>query len=116
MNEKEIPQPALDALVQSRELQMMKAAVPYIRESQQKYFSMMIKMIELQKTMQLFDGEPAMQAQELHVCSDESSPERMRGMLNAMRAYCTRKEQENIDNLLGALEMFSSYEMLFGQI
>ena len=115
MSEKENSQPILDTLVQSRELQMLKAVVPYIQEPHQKIFSVIIKMIELQKTLQLFDGEAAMQAQELHICSSDSSTERMCGMLNAIREYCTPQEQENIDSMINAFDMFSTYELLFNQ-
>lgn len=112
MNEKEHSQPVLDALIQSRQLQMLKAIVPYIYEPQQKTISVMIKMIELQKTMQLFEGEPSMQAQELHICSNDSPSERTCHMLNALREFCTPQEQENIDMFLNFFDMFASYETL----
>ena len=116
MNEKETNLPVLDTLIQSRELQMLKAVVPYLQESRQKMFSMAIKMIELQRTMQLFDAESEMQAEELHICSNESESERMRHMLNALREYCTPKEQETIDTIINFFDMFSSYETLFNEM
>lgn len=112
MNDKEQNACVLDSLIQSRELQMLKAVVPYICEPQQKTFSVLIKMVELQKTIQLFDGEPSMQAEELHICSNESQTERMCHMLNALKDFCTEQEQENIDLLLNFFDMFSSYETL----
>lgn len=113
MSEKENNQPVLDTLIQSRQLQMLKAIVPYIYEPQQKSISIMIKMIELQKTMQLFEGEPSMQAEELHICSNDSPTERTCHMLNALREFCTPQEQENIDLFINFFDMFSSYETLF---
>lgn len=113
MNEKENNQPVLDTLIQSRQLQMLKAIVPYIYEPQQKTISFMIKMIELQKTMQLFEGESGAQVEELRICSNESPTERTCHMLNALREFCTPQEQENIDLFINFFDMFSSYETLF---
>lgn len=113
MNENENNQPVLDSLIQSRPLQMLKTIVPYMNEPQQRTVSLMIRMIELQKTMQLFDGESASQAAELHICSNESPTERTCHMLNALREFCTPQEQENIDLFINFFDMFSSYETLF---
>jgi hypothetical protein len=113
MDEKEMPQPVLDSLIQSRQLQMLKAIVPYVDESRQQTLSIMIKMIELQKTMQLFEGEPSLQAAELHGCSGDSPTDRACHMLHALREFCTPNEQENIDMFLNFFETFSSYETLF---
>lgn len=113
MDEKDNNQPILDSLIQDRQLQMLKSVVPYIYEPQQKTFSVLIKMIELQRTMQLFEGEASMQAEELHMCSNESQTERMFHILNALREYCTEKERENIDLFINFFDMFSSYETLF---
>lgn len=112
MSEKENNQPVLDALIQNRQLQMLKAIVPYIYEPQQRTISVMIKMIELQKTMQLFQGESSSQAEELHICSNDSPSERTCHMLNALREFCTPQEQENIDLFINFFDMFSSYETL----
>ena len=60
--------PVLDTLIQNRPIQMLKAIVPYLYGPQQRMISMMVRMIELQRTMQLFDAAPEMQAQELRIC------------------------------------------------
>ena len=106
-HENEHTPPVLDTLIQNRPIQMLKAIVPYLYEPQQRMFSMMIRMIELQRTMQLFDAAPEMQAQELRICSNESPTERTHQILNVLREYCTPQERDQIDMILNILDLTS---------
>lgn len=106
-NENEHTPPVLDTLIQNRPIQMLKAIVPYLYEPQQRMVSMMIRMIELQRTMQLFDAAPEMQAQELRICSNESPTERTHQILNVLREYCTPQERDQIDMILNILDLTS---------
>lgn len=105
-------QPVLDTLIQSRDLQMLKAMVPYFDGTQQRTISFVIRLIELQKTMQLFDTKPEMQAAELQSGKNESPAERTRHMLYAMKEFCQPQEQANIDSVIGFFEMYESYESM----
>ncbi len=95
---------ALDALVQDRHLQMMKAAIPYLNDSSKMSIAFFIKFIELERTVSLFDGPtPTIQ-----MCSvPESEEPRPLQLLSALREFCTEREQETIDTLLNFMEMFS---------
>ena len=106
-HENEHTPPVLDTLIQNRSIQMLKAIVPYLYEPQQRMVSMMVRMIELQRTMQLFDAAPEMQAQELRICSNESPTERTHQILNVLREYCTPQERDQIDMILNILELTS---------
>lgn len=99
--------PVLDTLIQNRPIQMLKAIVPYLYGPQQRMISMMVRMIELQRTMQLFDTAPEMQAQELRICSNESPTERTHQILNVLREYCTPQERDQIDMILNILDITS---------
>ena len=104
-HENEHTPPVLDTLIQNRPIQMLKAIVPYLYEPQQRMVSMMVRMIELQRTMQLFDTTPEMQAQELRICSNESPTERTHQILNVLREYCTPHERDQIDMILNLLDI-----------
>lgn len=106
-HENEHTPPVLDTLIQNRPIQMLKAIVPYLYEPQQRMVSMMVRMIELQRTMQLFDTTPEMQAQELRICSNESPTERTHQILNVLREYCTPQERDQIDMILNILDLTS---------
>ena len=106
MNEHETGQPGVFNPDRCR-LQMLKAIVPYLYGPQQRMISMMVRMIELQRTMQLFDAAPEMQAQELRICSNESSTERTHQILNVLREYCTPQERDQIDMILNILDITS---------
>lgn len=113
MNENNTNQPVVDTLIQSRELQMLKSMVPYIEGSRQRMICLIIRLVELQKTIQLFDAEPQMQAAELHICANESPTERTCHMLNAMKEFCSPQEQENIDMILNFYDIYASYGAMF---
>ena len=106
-HENEHTPPVLDTLIQNRPIQMLKAIVPYLYEPQQRIVSMMVRMIELQRTMQLFDAAPEMQAQELRICSNDSPTERTHQILNVLREYCTPQERDQIDMILNLLDLTS---------
>lgn len=106
-HENEHTPPVLDTLIQNRSIQMLKAIVPYLYEPQQRMVSMMVRMIELQRTMQLFDAAPEMQAQELRICSNDSPTERTHQILNVLREYCTPQERDQIDMILNLLDLTS---------
>ena len=59
MNEKNENQFRLtdfDYLTADPKLQMLKAAIPYLPVSQQRVFSLLVKVQELQRAQSLFDG------------------------------------------------------------
>ncbi len=101
---------ALDTLVQSREIQMLKSIVPYLERSKQRMVCLAIYLAELQKTIRLIDTDSGMQAAQLHISENESPAERTRMMLNAVREYCSPREQESIDLLLSFYDFTTMQE------
>ena len=100
----------IDTLIQDRHLQMLKAALPYVDNTRQKSIAMMVKFMELQRTMALFESPE----NNLRMCSqEEDQSDAPLQMLNAIREYCTEKEQEMIDNMMTFVQMFSTYGTLF---
>lgn len=100
----------IDTLIQDRHLEMIKAALPYLDHSRQKTMAMMVKFMELQRTMALFTGPE----NNLRMCSEEDASEDASvQMLTAIREYCTDKEKEMVDNMITFVQMFSTYETLF---
>lgn len=101
---------SIDTLIQDRHLEMMKAAIPYLNVSRQKNMAMMVKFMELQRTMALFQNPE----NNLRMCSeDENDQDAPIQMLTAIREYCTDREKDMIDNIINFVQMFSTYETLF---
>ena len=58
MNNQQQYQPSeLDSLIGDSHLQMMKAALPYMHASEQRFFSFFIKFNELRRTINLFEDQ-----------------------------------------------------------
>lgn len=101
---------ALDAMVQDRQLQMMKTAVPYINPSSQGTFAFFIKFMELRRTMSVFGGG----SNSLQMCSAPETAEPLAiQLLSTMLDFSTEQERENIDTLLNYVQMFSAGGGLF---
>ena len=94
-----------DTLTQSRELQMLKTAVPYMPQSQKRQFAILIKYMELQRAMQIFAPGTA----SLSACELPDEENNGLNMLTEMRKYATPHEQEMIDNVSNLISMMSLY-------
>lgn len=84
----------LDYLSSDHHLQMMKAALPYMRVSEQKAISLFVKMQEFARTLNLFNDEEVMT---MGICSLEGEQATPLNMLNAMKPYANPIEQNIIE-------------------
>ena len=103
------PLTPFDYMTQTRELQMLKTILPYMRESQKKQFAILIKYMELQNTIQVFSQEDKV----LSMCSVDQESNTMLAMLNDIRQFCNSKEQETLDMLSNMFSMLETYETIF---
>lgn len=98
-----------DNMTQTREMQMLKTILPYMKEEQKKQFAILIKYMELQNTIQVFSHADKV----MSMCSADDTGNSMLGMLNELRQFCTEKEQETLDTVTNMLSMMETYETLF---
>lgn len=109
-NEQTLRMTELDYLTASPHLQMIKAALPYINIQEQRFFSLMVKIGELNRTVKLFQQK---EEGELGICSlEEDAPASPVDMLNAMKPFGTEAEQDFIDliiNFLQGSQLYQSY-------
>ncbi len=84
-----------DYLTGDHHLQMLKAALPYVNVSEQKFLSILIKCQELSRTLSLFEND---ESAALGICSlDASAPRSPLDMLAAIKPYGNTNEQDFID-------------------
>ena len=95
----------LDYLTGDHHLQMIKAALPYMNVSQQRLFSMMIKMQELRRTMRLFQDD---QVAAMGIASAARPAASPADMLEAIKPYGNTYEQEMISLLSNLLRGIST--------
>ena len=76
MNNEKNSQPVdLDSLIGDNHLQMMKAALPYMSVTEQRFISLFVKFNELRRTVQLFEDE---EVAAMGICSTGESTENRR--------------------------------------
>ena len=103
------PLPPFDTMTQTREIQMLKTVLPYMKSSQKKQFAILIKYMELQNTLHIFSQEE----QVLSMCSLPEEENNPQSLLNSLRLFCTPKELETIDMLTNMFSMLETYETIF---
>lgn len=104
-----LPLTLFDNMTQSREIQMLKTVFPYMKDAQKMQFAILIKYMELQKTIHVFSKDE----QVLSACSlpeEENTPV---CMLNSLKPYCTEKQLETIDAFTNILSVLETYEAIF---
>ena len=105
-NENLLEPTIFDTLTQTREIQMLKTAVPYMKQAQKRQFAILIKYMELQKAVQIFGME---HNNTLAACGLPEEECNNFNMLNDIRKYATASEQEFIDTLTNLFSMLSLY-------
>ena len=97
-----------DNRLQSKEIKILKTILPYLNSTSQKNISMIISYMQLQKTMEFFENpENTMQIVAMEKKDNAAD------ILNAIRVHCNQRDQQQIDHLLNALQMVSTYDILF---
>ena len=100
-----------DCIVGDHHLQMLKAALPYLQVSQQRFLSFTIKFQELQHTMSLLQNEDNAS---LGICSlPEEAPHSTLDMLEAIKPYGSTDEQGFIDlvcNFIRGSRIWAQYQ------
>ncbi len=105
--EKETMPTPYDEAIQTRELQMLKTIVPYIGNAQKKQLAALIQYLEYRTVMSVLDESD----NQLSACSIPEGGSRTSTLLGELKQYCTKSEQEAIDNLLNLLCIVDNYDM-----
>ena len=96
---------ALDAKVSPRHLQMIKAAIPYVHLTEQRFLSIYVKFLEFKNTMDFFSVDD----DQLQACSLNADSSDPMNMLNDIRPFCTDSERETMDMLLNVFQAMNLY-------
>ncbi len=98
-----------DSRLQSKEIQILKTALPFLAPSAQKSISMMISYFQMQKTIEFFDNpENSMQ-----ICAAETGYDNSIEMLQAIREISSPQEQTQLDSVLNVLQLIATYDVFF---
>ena len=77
-------------------LKMLKAAIPYLPVPQQRVFSLLVKVQELQRSQSLFDGE---EVSAMGLSPSTPKPATPMQLLQVIKPYANPKEREMIEML-----------------
>jgi len=97
---------SFDTMTFSNQLQILKTLFPYMPPASQKLLSSYIKVSELSNALRIC--EISSEAN-LSACSDEKKKSTME-LLNEIKGYCSKNEQNNIDMALNFYSAFQMYQ------
>lgn len=91
-----------DEAILPKELQMLKAFLPFLPANMQKMLAIYIKWVELQKTIEYFNQNPPIQ----------QSPD-MGNLMKCMRGLLPPEEQSQIEQFADIFENMDMYREMF---
>lgn len=92
---------SLDQMVSGENIQIMKAALPYLPPQGQRFLSVMAKMLELQNTISIFRRSSD---DDMRICSSPPSASPM-DMLKDIQNCCSESTKERIDQIINLYVM-----------
>lgn len=107
MTEKDLKLTDLDYAIADHHMQMLKAAIPYMKIPEQRSLSIFIKWEELVRTMNFFsENDDGM----MSICSLDENHTSPADMLASLKPYANQSEQDLIDILSNILQMRTNME------
>lgn len=107
MTEKDLKLTDLDYAIADHHMQMLKAAIPYMKIPEQRSLSIFIKWEELIRTMNFFsENDDGM----MSICSLDENHTSPADMLAALKPYANQAEQDLIDILSNILQLRTTKE------
>ncbi|MBE5972467.1 MAG: hypothetical protein E7246_08130 [Lachnoclostridium sp.] len=107
MNEKDLKLTDLDYAIADHHMQMLKAALPYMKIAEQRSLSLFIKWNELIRTMHFFsENDDGM----MSICSLDENHTSPADMLAAIKPYASVNEQDMIDFLSNIIQFRQTKE------
>ena len=98
---------AFDSLITDSNLQMIKAAIPYIPSNGQGFISMYVKFMELNNTIHIFQKKSK---DSLGICSLPDDKKNIFEMLNAMKQHCSGQQKERFESILNMINIFQMFQ------
>ena len=95
-----------DTLIQNRELQMLKAMLPFAAPKSQMPIAIFIQSLEFRNTLRMFQTDNNL----ISACSVSNESDRKNAMLQTLKRFCTPKERETIDTLLNIMCVMENYD------
>ena len=116
MSEKEsIPLTEFDTLVSPKELNIIKASLPYINVNGRKFLSIYVKFKELSNTLELLDENNP-----LSICSTNTSEKpSISDLIENIKIYLDKHELDMVNNYMNAintLTMYNEYMNVFNKV
>ena len=111
MSHESIPITEFDSLVSPKELNIIKASLPYINGNGQKFLSVFVKLRELTNTMRLMEDNNS-----LSMCTNDNDSKNISSLIDDIKIYLDKKELDTINtymNTINTISMYNEYMSVF---
>ena len=103
---------AIDQVANQNHLQMIKAAIPYLDTRRQRMVSVCVKLLELENVLSFYRQT---EKSSVEACSLNQGSGGAMDILNDIRNYCDKGEQDLIDQCISMLNTLELYTTLAQQ-
>lgn len=97
-----------DEMMQTKEVQILKSALPFLEKNMQRQTAFFIQYLELMHVKNVFENNK----NSLSICEIPDGTDRRSAILSAIRQYCNPKEQETIDTIMNLFCIMENYDVL----
>jgi len=101
------PLTAIDQIANGDQLQMIKAALPYISQSNQKYAALYIKALEISNILSFYQ-----ETQDISICSLESEQTSMLDMFHDIKNYCSETQRTALEQCIQIFQVMNTYQAM----
>ncbi|MDE6208501.1 MAG: hypothetical protein K2M73_02370 [Lachnospiraceae bacterium] len=112
MSQDNIPITEFDSLVSPKELNIIKASLPYLNSNGQSFLSIYVKLRELINTMKLVENED-----KLSICSmNNGERKNISCLIDDIKVYLDKNELDTINtymNTINTISMYNEYMSVF---
>lgn len=111
MSHESIPFTEFDSLVSPKELNIIKASLPYINGDGQKFLSVFVKVRELTNTLNLLNDKNS-----LSMCGGDDSSKNLSALIDDIKIYLDKNELDTINsymNAINTINMYNEYMSVF---
>lgn len=103
-----ISQTPLDQMVSDDQSQMLKAALPYLPQSGQRFVSLYTKIQELSNTLRLF----ASTGQDISICEQPPQSTSPLEMIQDIRRFCYGNSRNQLDRMCNMMSMIQIIQLM----
>jgi len=103
--ETNVPLTAIDQIANGDQLQMIKAALPYMMQPEQKYAAIYTKIMEIQNILSFYQ-----ETQDISICSLEQEETSIIDVFQDLKKYCPESQKAPLEQYIQIIQIMNIFQ------